>query len=77
MCMERKISKYTLFLLIALLITVVVRHFFDPLQLPTETYTLWDIKGNTVIEVDMETAYTMLIWKRNDGNYSIFMSGCQ
>ena len=60
MCMERKISKYTLFLLIALLITVVVRHFFDPLQLPTETYTLWDIKGNTVIEADIEPAYTML-----------------
>lgn len=77
MCMERKISKYTLFLLIALLITVVVRHFFDPLQLPTETYTLWDIKGNTVIEVDMETAYTMLYGSAMMAIYSIFMSGCQ
>ena len=28
--------------------------------MPTETYTSWDIKGNTVIEVDIETAYTML-----------------
>ena len=61
--MKPRISKYTPYLLIVLIITIIIRFFFDPLQLPTETYTFWDIKNNAVINMDISDIQIMAIGK--------------
>ena len=61
--MKPKISRYTPYLLTALIITMTIRFFFDPLQLPTETYTLWDIKNNTVVTMDINALQVMTMGK--------------
>ena len=61
--MKLRISKYTPYLLIVLIITIIIRFFFDPLQLPTETYTFWDIKNNAVINMDISDIQIMAIGK--------------
>ena len=59
--MKFRVSQYTPYLLISLAITMIIRYFFDPLQLPSETYTLWDIKNNTVVNMDMDAFQTMVM----------------
>lgn len=57
--MKLRSSEYTRFLFLGLLVIVVIRHFYNPLQLPTETFVLLDMNNNKVVEMDWEAIYTM------------------
>lgn len=59
--MKIRTSQYTRSLLLGLVITVVIRYFYNPLQLSTETYTFWDIRSGEITEMDLEEIYIMSV----------------